>query len=242
MRKLLSSLPLLLLLIFFVSCSISGQDISERSTISRIFLSSPQRDFLTDSRYSNVLIEVMYVSSSTAGFNLTPTPADLEYLKGKITHYCHKKNVVIVVDDPIPYSQVPTIAWTSSYLQWFENKHALYSTVGDTVVLRVLYIPGVYLSAQETRGLAYGDYAFCLFRQQMASSRERAVLLHEFGHIIGLVNCGTRCLSDHEEKDSAHRPHCNNEKECVMYYSSPNIQNPDFDKACQDDLRGNGGR
>lgn len=207
-----------------------------------MFPDTPQRDFLRGSRYTNVLIEVMYVSSATANFSIAPNKADLEYLRQKILHYCNKTNVVVAVDDPIPYSHLSTILWETDALKAFEKRHGLYSSVGDTLVLRILYMPGTYLPSQITRGLAYGDYAFCMFKQQIADSRERSVMLHEFGHILGLVNCGTKCQTPHEEQDSAHKPHCNNEKGCVMYYSSPDTQTPDFDEACQRDLKANGGR
>jgi hypothetical protein len=44
---------------------------------------------------------------------------------------------------------------------------------------------------------------------------EQSVLVHEFGHAIGLVNSGIEPLTDHH--DSEHGAHCTN-RSCIMYY------------------------
>lgn len=200
---------------------------------------TPQRDVLTNETYKNLIVEVMYVWSGTAA----PNVSDLEYLKTKIKQYCHKTNVVIVVDQPVPFVNIPTYFWDSYFLSFFENQHALYITAGDTLVIRILYVPGWYSPDHAIRGLAYGSGACCLFRNNiMSASQERAVLLHEFGHIIGLVNCGTPNIRDHEEPDKTHRLHCKNQDTCVMYWSSPDTQTPDFCVDCKLDIARNGGK
>lgn len=72
---------------------------------------------------------------------------------------------------------------------------------------------------------------------------ESTVVVHELGHVLGLVNTGTAMQSPHE--DTAHPKHDSNTK-CIMYYannSSELIANligggvtPDFDAACRADL------
>lgn len=44
---------------------------------------------------------------------------------------------------------------------------------------------------------------------------EQTTLVHEFGHIAGLVNAGIPMVEDHE--DGAHRLHCTNH-ECIMHW------------------------
>jgi len=46
---------------------------------------------------------------------------------------------------------------------------------------------------------------------------EKAALVHEFGHAVGLVNSGVPMSSQHH--DSAHGAHCTNE-DCIMSYKS----------------------
>lgn len=201
------------------------------------FTRNPQRDFLRSRDYTKVLIEVIT-------FDVLPPPtlSDLGYLKSKILQYCNKDQVEIIIDPPLDFRSSPTLFWTAPILSAFEFRHSRYMTVGDTIVLHVLYIPGFYAPDMVTRGLAYGDYAFCLFRSNMPQSHERSVLVHELGHLLGLVNCGTPNVNDHCEKDPNHRLHCNNQAKCVMYWSSPETQTPDFDDACKLDLLTNGGK
>src|SRR5581483_3189845 len=198
---------------------------------------TPQRDLLSSETYKTLIIEVMYVASVAS-----PTQADLDYLKTKLQKYCRKTNIVIAVDTPIPVSKVFTRFWDTATLTMFENLCAVYQTTGDTLVVRILYIPGVYASDIVVRGLAYGDRACCLFITAMTQSHERAVLLHELGHIMGLVNCGTPNIRDHEEPQKGHKLHCKNEGKCVMYWCSPEVQDPEFCSECQLDIAANGGK
>lgn len=205
------------------------------SSLPEILISNPQSDILTSHTYSKMLVEVISVTSCT------PTKADLQYLKAKIRTYCHKEDVEIIIDPEVPYASLPTLMWYPSMLGYYEFTHSRFTTVGDTLVIRILYLPGINMPDITARGVAYGPYSFVLYRQQVALDHERAVLLHEFGHLIGLVNCGTRCTTEHQERDPNHVPHCRNEK-CVMYWCSPDGQYPDFDTACKLDITANGGK
>ena len=77
---------------------------------------------------------------------------------------------------------------------------------------------------------------------------ETTVILHEFGHILGLTNFGAPQQSPHE--DSANPKHCDVET-CLMYYaatSGPSLMNnsggtvPQLDAQCIADLQANGGK
>ena len=148
--------------------------------------------------------------------------------------------MLVVVDPPKPVSAVYSLLWDATLLNIAENQLFGLHSAGDTVVIHIIYVPGYYVTSISTLGLAYGDYAFAMFRNSFGQSQERGILLHEFGHLLGLVNVGTVCQTRHEETDSEHRPHCKND--CVMHWCSPDIQTPDFDGACKEDLRANGGR
>jgi hypothetical protein len=238
MRRILRLFIVITSLFILPNCASDADDIRRHATLSIIFPSTPQRDLLTDTKYSNLLIEITYVSSWTASPNLE----DLAYLRTKLLNYCHKDNISIVVNTPIDVTRVPTLMWNDGTLAIFETQHAMYASVGDTLVVRILYLPGFYAPDMVVRGLAYGERSFVIFTNQCGSKHERAVLLHEFGHLLGLVGCGTRCQSEHEEKDPKHTPHCKNEGKCVMYWCSPEVQDPDFDEPCKEDLKANGGK
>lgn len=200
------------------------------------FKRTPQSDLLRRRDFTKVILEVVYFDKLSP----PPTYADLDYLKSKILCYCHKDAVIIVVEPPKSAMVVGTLLWDTSVLVGAEKRFFDLNSAGDTVVVHIFYVPGYYLPSVTTLGLAYGDHAFALFRNSFGQSQERGVLLHEFGHLVGLVNTGTPCQSVHEETDPLHKLHCKND--CVMHWCSPDSQTPDFDEACKEDLRANGGR
>ena len=86
------------------------------------------------------------------------------------------------------------------------------------------------------------------FNQPSKETVESAVLQHEFGHILGLVDNGTPAIQDH--KDEANGAHCD-EESCLMYYAvqTTNFMNnltggniPELDAQCIQDLQANGGK
>ena len=83
--------------------------------------------------------------------------------------------------------------------------------------------------------------------QTSRTKLESTVMEDEVGHLLGLVDFGSRMQSYHKEEP--HRNHCNNNY-CLMYYSSDtrdilcflitgNI--PFLDSNCLSDLRADGG-
>lgn len=50
-----------------------------------------------------------------------------------------------------------------------------------------------------------------------AKFMEQSTLVHEFGHVVGLVNGGVAMSTDHQDHEHGH--HCNNDK-CVMFWKN----------------------
>ncbi len=84
--------------------------------------------------------------------------------------------------------------------------------------------------------------------QPSRAAAETAVINHEFGHLLGLVNNGTPMIGDHQ--DEPHGKHCDNSK-CLMYYAAETsdlLANlltgavPGLCVNCENDLKGNGGK
>ena len=101
-------------------------------------------------------------------------------------------------------------------------------TGGDTVVTHVLYLGGRF-EEEGVLGIAIGHDLIAIFPEAIAAgctplrgcafneaSIERAVLVHEFGHAIGLVDRGVGMVNDHE--DDAHPKHSDNPNS-VMYWA-----------------------
>lgn len=126
----------------------------------------------------------------------------------------------------------------------------------------------IYLSNSEyeeaagdykTLGIEFGTGAIVLFGRSMHNSGggltqppyyivESSVAEHEIGHALGLVNAGTRMVSDHQDNNHSH--HCAN-KDCLMYFAietSDIVANllggsvPSLDAGCRVDLKNNGGK
>lgn len=111
----------------------------------------------------------------------------------------------------------------------------------------------------KTLGIQYGPSSIVLFGKSIRESSggigqppyailETSVSLHEFGHILGLVDTGTKMTVQHADANNQH--HCNN-KECLMYFAVETnnlVANiiggkvPSLDANCTNDLKGNGGK
>ncbi|MEC8875099.1 MAG: hypothetical protein VYE50_00805 [Candidatus Thermoplasmatota archaeon] len=133
-----------------------------------------------------------------------------------------------------------------------ENEQRTRYKSGNTFVIHILYLNGEYEDNDQTLGLAYTGSSFVLFKEKIeeaelvfisAEEVERSVIVHEYGHLLGLINNGYESPHDHE--DPEHPYHSNNE-ESVMYWSIETLDifkqldgsPPDnFDSDDLDDLR-----
>jgi hypothetical protein len=129
---------------------------------------------------------------------------------------------------------------------------------GSDIVAYVLYLNGVYSTNDDALGLAYGASSIAIFKEKIDNAAipiwatnqvdntdyEKSVLIHEFGHLLAMVNIGYESERNHED---THKHHCKNER-CVMFYSIETVSiitlvtqsNPlppsDFDDDCRHDL------
>lgn len=212
------------------------------------------RDFLSDATYTSLVVEVDHVQGQA------PSSSALQLLQTRLQERCNKPGgIAIVVDDAIPSGgSVYSVAAN----QALEAQHRDQFASGATAVLYFLYLDGQ--SDQDTSsgrvlGWAHGPSSIGIFRESIEASAnalataeevEGAVLVHEAGHVLGLVNNGTPMVSNHE--DAAHRAHDVND-DCIMYWliETSNIRDlvlnlgslpTQFDAACIADMQANGGR
>jgi hypothetical protein len=84
--------------------------------------------------------------------------------------------------------------------------------------------------------------------QPERSRLKTAIINHEFGHILGLVNAGTPMQEHHQ--DTPNGRHCT-DRSCLMNWvveTGNVVQNlfggamPELDQKCINDLRANGGK
>lgn len=123
--------------------------------------------------------------------------------------------------------------WTYSDLVDFKQKH---QTLVDNnfndrhMIVFLAHISGIYNfeGKENAAGLAIGKDFIIYFAG--SAQHTAAILTHEIGHILGLVDYAERIISP----VNPDRPnHCNN-KNCVMFWRPSTIK---FDKLCQQDLK-----
>ena len=148
-------------------------------------------------------------------------------------HLCHRNSVRFIVHKPTALFQVGP--WNTPLLHHYEARHR---TIQDKapndrhLFAFIAYIRGPWIDLGGVKllgGIQYNTTAFAIFKGG-AGNREAAVLLHEFGHLIGLVKD-----KDRENHDDDHQYHCAN-KRCVMFWSAPRNWS-DFDYFCKRDIR-----
>lgn len=113
-------------------------------------------------------------------------------------------------------------------------EHAWPPTNGDAAVVNVLYADGHYAGDGESQailGYAYGGgYLVMLpdsidhtcheglgsLTEEACEAVEAMVLLHELGHLFGLVDNGVPMVRDHVDRANGHH---DRSEDCVMYWS-----------------------
>lgn len=208
------------------------------------------RELLDDREYKSLTVEVQYMS----GFK--PDPSTLDYLRKFLQTYLNKPEGIRIVlnelkeieDEPLSKDDVLSI----------ERKHRTEFVSSNRIAIYILFTNGVHpgkkilgMAYRNTSAVVYGkaiDQHFTRAGNLTRQELETAVLLHEVGHLLGLVNKGSMPASQHV--DSVHQDHCNN-KSCLMYHSveTRNLSSillkgniPVFDSNCVNDLIANGGK
>jgi hypothetical protein len=147
-------------------------------------------------------------------------------------------------------------------VQAVEDANRKYFSSGDQLAAYFLFVDGN--SAEDTGsfqilGQAHRNTSMVLYEKTVqalsgglgkpsTATLESTILLHEFGHILGLVNVGTPMQSQHQDTANGH--HCSS-THCLMYYAvdtSDFLSNllggsiPSLDAGCLQDLKANGGK
>lgn len=207
-------------------------------------------ELLSDKKYTSLKVEIQYMP----GFE--PDEEALVYLHNFLKTYLHKpKGITIVTKEILPEDDTEfSIAKVSN----IEKLNRTAYTTGSEIAVYVLYTNGVYTD-KHMLGLAYRNTSVVVFGKKIKEFTnnfrkinrtrfEATLLLHEMGHLLGLVNTGASMQTNH--KDSEQGQHCNN-KSCLMYYA-PAKENPfiylmkykvpQLDADCIADLRAYGAR
>jgi len=229
-------------------------------------------DLVTDKR-AKLVFEVDAVQG------MTPNASALEDFRQVLEQlrqggYLGKPDGIEIVFDqsiPPPTSEADH-AYTSSELQKLGDKYRSYRAAADVAVVQLLYVDGHSAEddgSERILGVTFGHDRVVMFRKTIDAesvptagrvggdklkgaigrSLEASVLVHESGHLFGLVNDGTDMVAAHQ--DTPHGHHDTNEA-CVMFYQAEKSSfaklisdrvakaqtaPPTFDDACLDDLK-----
>ena len=251
MKKILFGLSFYIF--FIVGCS-GGDDFKSGAYSYKSKIGSSARDILSDEKFTDLIIEVLYVD----GYK--PQAETLKSLELFINERTYKSSVKT---DVRLISITKKDTYSIDDVRAIEDDHKLLFTNENQIVITALFLNGKSSSDKDNSvilGTAYRNTSFVIFEEAIQYSTslffgpsrrilETSVILHEFCHLLGLVNVGTAMVDNHQDKDNGY--HCNNQK-CLMYYQEENnfnpanwrdkIQVPQLDAFCLADLRANGGK
>lgn len=243
---------LIIISLFIFSCSSDNGGTNEQDTFSSTQkVGDSSNEFLAASDYTSLTIEVDYVE----GFQ--PSQAALNNLKSFLEARLNKPGgISITLDDMI--SSPGGSPYSSQEAFDIEKENRDTYSQGNTLAAYFLILDG-QAEQENVLGFAYFNTSMALlggtiesnsggFNQPSKETVETAVLQHEFGHILGLVNNGTAAVQNHEDQNN--EAHCNVDS-CLMYFAvrtSDFMNNltggnvPELDAQCIQDLQANGGK
>lgn len=248
---------LLLIIIGFitVNCSKSSDDTTVNSNYPiKRNVGYSANDILSSAKFSSLVIDLMYVN----GYQ--PTDETLVNLKNFIEERTYKTEVII---QPKPINISLKSEYTLEEIDDIEDDNRTLFTNGSQLAISAIFINGK--STKDTQdskvlGAAYRNTSFVIFEETIRSNSdspfepnrvilESSVVLHEFCHLLGLVNRGTPMVTPHEDEENT--SHCSVDQ-CLMFYKVENAYNvlnhtnstelPELDSFCLADLKANGGR
>ena len=203
---------------------------------------------LSDDKYTSMVVEIDY----EAGY--MPEQSSTDLLKTRLEQVCNKpQGIEIVLTETNFEHEGQRSASDVREKGWNEKSKNPQSD--STLYWQAIFPSGQYAndgvlgvavdaSTIAIFGEAVDDAEGPIFNRPSAEEIENSVLVHEFGHLLGLVNLVYQSPVDHE--DDEHKGHSNNE-DSVMYWAveSANIGNiitgelpDDFDSDDLNDLAG----
>ncbi len=175
-------------------------------------------DYVSDADYGRWVIEVDAVAGAE------PPQGAIDLARQRMQSVVTKpQGISFATGDTLPGKGGP---YTIADIQTLAEEHRDQPHGRDgTATTYVLYLDGRYAEDGDVLGVAFGGDTIALFSDRIddaanilvsSGTVHRAVLVHELGHILGLVNNGLPMQRDHE--DSGHPGHSDN-RGSVMYWA-----------------------
>lgn len=179
---------------------------------------TPMAAYLWRHPYPDLVVEVDHVST------ITPSAFALDALISALKNVTGKRSVTLLPFEEIPPFNPSLLSpkeWTAEELQEVAREHLDSAEPGEygrgeKAVLHILFLDGHYTSEEGAAvGLAVSETVFVFSDRPRGEAApapatmprdytHRTVLIHEAGHVIGLVNRGLPMQRDHEDPQSPH--------------------------------------
>ena len=181
------------------------------------------RDYLSDSKYDTWIIEVDSVEGQA------PSSGALELLRSRLQEVANKPGGIEIRQSDTLAARGGT--WSSRDILDLDSSSQDVHTTGKTVVTHLLVLDGEF-TTDNVIGVAIGHSTIAIFMQTIRDGCGpiclppgtdpivRSVLVHEFGHALGLVDNGIAMVNDHE--DPEHPGHSSNDQS-VMWWQVETI-------------------
>ncbi len=256
--KKISYALLVLILAIALSCSKDTKDKPTENGINKapnqLNTGQSANDFLSAENYTRIEIEILYVK------NYRLNTQTITNFKNFIAARLNKPGGIIVSE-----REVEPTGFAPYSIDEIANLENLYRSKYNNTNILTLYVFCADGKAETdtnnsfTLGTAYRNTSFVLYEntiqrnsggigQPSRVNLETTVMLHEFCHLLGLVNLGSPMVNAHQ--DTAHGKHCDNQN-CLMNWQVENEgavdmlfggNIPELDINCKNDLIANGGK
>lgn len=171
-------------------------------------------DFASGERFTSLRIEIDYVDG------VAPHPDATALLRTRAAERLDKPDGIQITSNSFSGGRA---TWSISSIKDAQDQVRDHLPEGSELTLHVLYLDGVYGPNEDVLGVQYERTAIAIFKERIQQSSagvslgfgarevERSVLVHEFGHAIGLVNNGVPMVRQHEHDDPEKRGHSDND-------------------------------
>jgi hypothetical protein len=209
------------------------------------------KDLLTDKEFECLTVEIQYMP----GYK--PQRQTVYNIVAFLKKYLHKPGGINVSYKEVKAPSTGDSLSRDDIVQIERNNRTPFISK-ERISIYLLFTNSMH-PTEEILGMAYRNTSAVIYGKSIEensspsgvlsrSELETAVVLHEIGHILGLVNKGSASRSDHVDEENNY--HCSN-KLCLMYHATethdlPTILKkgyiPVLDSNCVRDLVANGGK
>ena len=220
MQSFLKCISLTLVILFSAFSGCFGSNTTNQIVEQRGVPGGLLKACLHEDKYTSMVIEIDYAE----GFE--PEDSSIDLLQQRLDQICDKPDGITITKTKTVFEIDDT--WTADDVRSEAYRTRGASPYFQTNVLtwHILMPAGEY-SDDSVLGVAVNAADIAIFKSTIQDSEniinrpsaeeiENSVMLHEVGHLLGLVNCVYQSDIDHE--DPEHPKHSNNE-DSVMYWA-----------------------